>query len=46
MKRGQELGAIEPETGEREDKGRVQRYFCTFRHEISAMEITCKTACK
>lgn len=32
--------------GERKEKGRVQRYFCTFRHKISAMEITCKTACK
>ena len=30
--------------GDREEKGRVQRYFCVFR--ISAVEITCKTACK
>lgn len=28
--------------GEREERGRVQRYFCVFRHKISAMETTCK----
>lgn len=30
------------DSGEREERGRIQRYFCAFRHKISAMEITCK----
>lgn len=30
------------DSGEREERGRVQRYFCVFRHKIGAMEITCK----